>query len=700
MNRLVNSARIAAMIALIVILVIVYLVFLYQLQIIEGEAYYNRSNEITTDKKSVTAARGNILDRYGRVLATNKECYNLEIDTTKLFDSEDPNATILELVQLVSRYGDTYTDDLPITAAPPFEYTDITDLQKTMLDAYFDDKSLSRDTSAVELLSYMRGRYKIDNSYSSEEMRIIAGVRYGINVRYAINTDNYIFVQDASMQLITSIMESKLVGINVTRAYVRDVKTEYAAHLLGYVGLMTQAEYEKYSLLEYANNAYVGKDGIEYAFENYLHGKDGEVMETKNPQGTVLATVYTQEPEPGNHIYLTIDITLQEQVERILNNGIQALIKTREQKKAEQTAFGLWTFNDGYWEITGAACAVVDVKTGEPLALASWPTYDPSNVIENYGELLKAPNNPLFNRALLGAYAPGSAFKPCTAMACLTEGIINTEKKIKCQGVFTRYAAAGYAPECWIWSLGYTHPELDVSHALLHSCNYFFYSIVNDLGVTKLGEYAHKFGLGSSTGIELVETLGNMSNEANHMDYAGQEWRIGDTLQAGIGQSDSIFSPLQLAEYCATVANSGTRHSASILKSVRTFDYGESLYEREPKVMAKIESADYNWYAVHEGMRLVANDLVNNEAVAKHFFDCSKRVAAKTGTAQKGENIINDAIFICYVPYDDPEIAIAMVVERGEAGSNCAFMARQIVDAYLMISSYNDVSESEMSLLK
>ena len=308
MNKLVNKPRLAVMIAILVILVIVYIVFLYQLQIIEGEAYYNRSNEITTDKKSVTAARGNILDRYGRVLATNKECYNLEIDTTKLFDSEDPNATILELVELVSRYGDTYTDDLPITAAPPFEYTDMTDLQKTMLNAYFDDKKLPRDTSAVELLSYMRGRYNIDNSYSSEEMRIIAGVRYGINVRYAINTDDYIFVQDASMELITSIMESKLVGINVTRAYVRDVKTEYAAHLLGYVGLMTQAEYEKYSLLEYANNAYVGKDGIEYACESYLHGKDGEVMETKNPAGTVLATVYTEEPVPGNHIYLTIDI--------------------------------------------------------------------------------------------------------------------------------------------------------------------------------------------------------------------------------------------------------------------------------------------------------------------------------------------------------------------------------------------------------
>ena len=700
MNRLIKPNRVLFMAGLLVLLIVVYVVFLYKLQIIEGEEYYNRSSELVTDKVSVTAARGNILDRYGRILATNKECYNLQIDTTKLFDSDDPNATILELVELVSRYGDKYNDDLPISYEPPFEYTDMTAIQRTMLKAYLEDKSLEPDTTAVELLSYMRTRYDIDNSYSAEETRMIAGVRYGINVRYAINTDDYVFVEDASMQLITSILESKLVGINVTRAYTRELNTEYAAHLIGYVGLMTQEEFEKYSLLEYSNNAYVGKDGVEYAFEKYLHGADGEVIETKNPSGTVLSTVYTKEPEPGNHIYLTIDIVLQEQVERILENGIGILKKEREQKKAERSLAGEWTFADGYWEITGAAAVVVNVKTGEPLAMASWPTYDPSNVIENFAQLLEAENNPLFNRCLQGTYAPGSAFKPCTAIASLTEGIINTETKVKCQGVFTKYAAAGYAPECWIWSYGFTHDELDVTHALLHSCNYFFYNAVNDLGVDKLGEYAKKFGLGSSTGIELIEATGNMSNQYNHMDLQGQEWRIGDTLQAGIGQSDSIFTPLQLAEYCATVANGGTRHSASILKSVRSYDYSESLYEREPEVMDVVESADYNWFAVQEGMRLVANDIVNNEAVAMRFWDCNVTVAAKTGTAQKGENIVNDAIFICFAPYNDPEIAVAMVVERGEAGSNCAFMARQIVDAYLTIRSYNDVSETEMCLLK
>ena len=715
MNKLIKSGRVATIFILLILLLSVYLVFLYKLQIIEGEEYYNQSNEIKTEERRVTASRGNILDRYGRVLVSNKECYNLTIDTAKLFASEDPNSTILELIEMVEQFGDTYTDDLPITTDPPFEYDpNMTDIQRTMLEAYFKDETrvkefkaagISEYPSAVELLSYMRTRYNIDNSYSAEEMRKIAGLRYSINVRYSINTADYVFVQDASMELITSIMENKLAGIEVTRAYAREYGTEYAAHLLGYVGLMTQEEYEKYSLRDYANDAMVGKDGVEYAFEDYLHGEDGTVEETRNASGTILSTVYTKEPVPGDHVYLTIDIVLQEQVERILDNGIRILTQERMTEKGEQEAKGLWTFEDGFWEITGGAAVVVNVKTGEPLAIASWPTYDVTTIIENYSALMEAENAPLFNRALMGAYAPGSVFKPCTAIAALSEGIVNTEEEIKCEGVYTRYASEGYAPECWIWSSipgeHYTHGELNVTGALLNSCNYFFYSVGNFLGIDNLEKYARDFGLGESTGIELVETKGNMSSEDTHMDYAGTEWRIGDTLQAAIGQSDSIFSPLQLAEYCAAVANSGTRHSASILKSVRNYDYSEEVFTRQSEVMSTVTSAQYNWDAVHEGMFEVANNW-QNEGVAKYFIDLpqSQRTAAKTGTAQKGENIVNDAIFICYAPFDDPEVAVAIVVERGKAGANCAFMARQILDVYFNIKSYSDSSEGEMSLLK
>ena len=701
MYKIVKPGRVAALLAIFFIIISVYLVFLYKLQIIEGERYYNQSNELIKETKTVTAARGNILDRYGRILVSNKECYNIKIDITKLFSSEDPNSVILELVDMVRGYGDDYTDDLPITNEPPFEYDpNMTEIQRTMLEAYFKDKGsdLPDNPTAVELMAYMRTRYKIDNSYSSEQMRLIAGVRYSINVRYAINTADYVFVQDASMGLISSIMENKLTGIEVSRAYIRNYNTDYAAHLLGYVGLMTQEEFEKYSLLEYANDAYVGKDGIEYAFETDLHGKDGEVEETRNASGTILSTVYTKEPQPGNHIYLTIDSVLLEQAERILASGIRSMQRTRATERAEGIARGDYDpeMKD---EITGGAAVVVNVKTGEPLAIASYPTYDVSTIIEKYAELLATPNAPLFNRALMGAYAPGSAFKPCTAIASLTEGIINQETKVKCEGVYTRYAAEGYSPECWIWQQGYTHPEEDVVGALRDSCNYFFYTCGNELGVDLLGEYAHKLGLGSKTGIELVETLGNMSNRANHSDYTGTEWRIGDTLQAAIGQSDSIFSPLQLAEYCATVANGGTRHSASILKAIRDYDYSNKIYERENEVMAVIDSAEWNWDAVHKGMHEVLNSPWNATNYLE-WIGCKWRCAGKTGTAQKGEGITNDGIFICYGPYNDPQIAICVIVERGGAGANTQFMARQIMDVYINIRSYSDSSEAEMTLLR
>ena len=699
-KRLIKPARLVAMAVILLVLLTVYLVFLYKLQIIKGEEYYNRSNEITTTTRTVTAARGNILDRYGRVLVSNKECYNLQIDTDKLFANEDPNAVILELVKMVQGFGDSYTDDLPISTETPFEYNEnMTAIQRTMLNAYFKRQELDENSTAVELMSYMRTRYDIDNSYTAEEMRIIAGVRYSINVRYAVNTADYIFVEDASMGLISSIMEQKLAGIEVDRAYVREYSTEYAAHILGYTGLMTQEEYERYSLLNYANDAMVGKDGIEYAFESYLHGKDGEVEETRNAAGTILATEYIVEPEPGNHIYLTIDSVLQEQTERILASGVESLKKTYAQARAEAAGRGEPYDPEFKDEITGAAAVVVDVRTGEPLAMASWPTYDVSTVVENYAELLETPNAPLFNRALMGAYAPGSTFKPCTAIAALTKGIINTEKKVKCEGVFTKYAADGYAPECWIWAEGFTHPEENVTTAIRDSCNYFFYTIGNDLGVDDMGEFAHNFGLGVPTGIELVETTGNMSNRANHSDYTGTEWRIGDTLQAAIGQADSVFSPIQMAEYCATIANGGTRYSASILKAIRNYDYTEKLYEREPEVLSTVETADYNWAAVHEGMWLVLNDYINEKNVLE-WYDCALKVAGKTGTAQKGENIQNDGLFMCYAPYDDPEVAIFVAVERGGSGASVQFIARQIMDAYITIRGYSDTSEEEMCLLK
>lgn len=713
MKRLVSSSRLAAFALVVVLLIALCAGTLYKLQIIEGAAYYEESQNSLTSYPSVTAARGNILDRYGRVLVSNRECYNLKISDTRLFSDEveDPNAVILQMINLVEAAGETYTDDLPITLEPPFEYTNMTDIQRTLLDAYLKAKGLDEDTTAVELMSYFRTRYEIANSYTAEEMRKIASVRYAVNVRYEINTNSYIFVEDASIDLISDLMGVVGNVVEVETSYVREYNTQYAAHILGYVQAMSEEDMAKYRP-EDENSGYdydtkVGRDGVEAAFEDWLHGTNGEARVTRTANGTVTSTVYLEDPVPGNHVYLTIDIQLQEQVERILETGIYELQIERNDDNAEAVAEG--RLDEVREDIQGGAIVVVDVKTGEPLAIASYPTYDLATIIEDYADLLEADYDPLFNRALMGAYAPGSTFKPCTAIAGLTESIINTETQIECTGIFTKYESQGYAPACWIYTQmdgQLTHGYDNVTEALKDSCNIFFYTVADDLGIRKLMEYAEDFGLGESTGIELTETTGNMSNPDNHLNYDVDGWVDGDTVQAGIGQSDSMFTPLQIAEYCAAIANGGTRHSAALLKSVRSYDYSRQLYQNKTEVLSTVDSADYNWAAVQRGMYLMANDITSSSNTVYYtlgnysYNGVSLPVAAKTGTSQLGEGKTNNAIFMCYAPFDDPEIAVAIVVERGLSGANLSRMARNVLDAYFSLGSISNTAERENSLLK
>lgn len=711
MKKLVSTGRLFAFGLLVVALLALCVGTLYKLQIIEGAAYYEESQNKQGSEQTVTAARGNILDRYGRVLVSNRECYNLKISDKRLFSDEveDPNAVILQMINMVEAAGDKYTDDLPITKEPPFEYTNMTDIQRMLLNAYLKDKGLDEDTTAVELMSYFRTRYDIAGSYNAEEMRKIASVRYAVNVRYAINTNPYVFVEDASIDLISDLMGVVGNVVEVETSYIREYNTQYAAHILGYVQAMSDADMEKYrpgkENSTYDYDTKVGKDGVELAFENWLHGTNGKATVERTASGTVTSTIYTEDPVPGNHVYLTIDIQLQEAVERILETGIQTLQLKRDEDNLKAVSEG--RTDDVREDIQGGAIVVVDIKTGEPLAIASYPTYNLSTLLEDYDEISSTEYDPLFNRALLGAYAPGSTFKPCTAIAGLSENIINTETQILCDGVFTKYSDQGYAPECWIYTQDHlTHGNDNVTEALKDSCNIFFYTVADNLGIRKLMEYAKNFGLGESTGIELVETTGNMANPDNHLTYDVDEWVDGDTVQTGIGQSDSLFTPLQLAEYCAAIANGGTRHSAALLKSVRSFDYSRQLYQKDTEALSTVETADYNWAAVQRGMYLMANDISSSSltvyyALGNYSYNgVSLPVAAKTGTSQLGEDKTNNAIFMCYAPFDDPQIAISIVVERGQSGANLSSMARNVLDAYFGLGDKSSTADSEYTLLK
>lgn len=688
MERPIRTGRIAALAVILAVLLVIFLVALYKLQIVEGNAYYEESRNTVASTQRVKAARGNILDRYGRVLVSNTSCNNLVFNVDDLFDQDDPNAVLLQMVHAVWTCGDTYTDELPVTMSPPFEYTEMNATQSTQLKGYLKYVGLNEDASAVELMSILREKFEIDNNYSAGDMRIIAGLRYSIKTRYidGLYLPDYTFVEAASMELISLLMENGVSGFDVTVDYQRQYNTNLAAHLLGYTGLMDAKDYEVYGPLGYSMDATVGKEGAEYAFEKYLHGTDGEAIVTKNAGGTVTGTIYTEEPEPGNNVYLTIDLDLQSAAETALANGI-------ENMQASQAQNG----NTGSDVASGGAVVAVDVKTGEPLALASYPTFDLSTMFDNYEALSTDETKPLWNRALFGLYSPGSTFKPCTAIAGLTEGVINTGSTITCNGIFTKYEDAGYAPQCWIYSSGATHGADNVTEAIRDSCNIFFYTVGDSMNVDTLARYAAAFGLGESTGIELPEDTGQMATQKLKQEKYNEEWYLGDSLQAAIGQSISQFTPLQLAEYCATIANGGTRHSASILKSVRSYDYTEQVYEAEHEVLSTVETSDYNWAAVQRGMYLVAND--PSGSAYQTFGMYQIPVAAKTGTAQLGENQVNNAIFICYAPYDDPQIAVAVVVEHGVAGSAVASIARDVLDAYFTVKNVNVSVETELSLL-
>jgi len=695
MDKIVKPSRLAVLILFIAALAVFFLVTLYQLQIVDGASYYAQSQDTVSTTVSVPASRGNIYDRYGRLLVSNKVVNDLTIDTQSLFEQSDPNAVILKFATAVTASGASYTDTLPITKQAPFAYIDnMTDTQRSRLSAYLKANKLPDSTTAVELMSYLRKAFKIDNNYSSDDMRTIAGIRYEIKTRYAANVD-YVFAENVSIDLITKLMEQNIPGFNVVQSYKREYDTDYAAHLLGSVGPMDRDEYKTYKDQGYQMNATVGKGGAEKAFESYLHASDGTAVVTKTRGGTTINTRYTKTPEPGNQVSLTIDLGLQETADNALSNFITANNETRETENAAYKAAGLTKKVKDL--ISGGAIVAVNCKTGEPLCLASYPTFDLKTLSKNITELGKDPTAPLFNRALMGTYAPGSTFKPVTALAALSEGVITPGATIYDKGKFTKYAKAenDYAPECWIYPG--SHGYVNTTKAIEVSCNYYFYTVGDQLGIEKLSDYAARFGLGEPTGIELDEKTGIMASRAER-EKDGKKWVPGDTLQAAIGQSDSLFTPLQIADCIATVANGGTRYKASMLKSVRSYDGSQSVYERKAEVASSVEADPSYYKAIQQGLYNVANSA--DGTAYQIFGNYPVKVAAKTGTAQLGEGVTNNAIFVCYAPYDDPEIAVAVVIEKGNAGSAIATVAKEVLDYYFSFQNSSAAYETENSLLK
>ncbi|MEL4107030.1 penicillin-binding transpeptidase domain-containing protein [Oscillospiraceae bacterium WX1] len=670
MQKYYKSSRIAVVAVLILLVLGIYLATLYKLQLFDKGGAENAYLARNTTKQTtiLTAARGDILDRNGIVLVSSRVSYNVSLSRDALLDSGDPNKTILDLIHAAISNGITYTDTFPVTAGAPFTYdSDMTKTQKDRLTAFLSYIKADPNISASDLIVKLKERYGIDYTTNINDARLVIGVRYELEMRLVKSMNPYVFAYDVSVDFLSMIKEQKYPGVNIETSSKRVYNTTYAAHLLGYIGLMDKEEYDsKYNTLGYSYSAMVGKSGAEFAFEQYLHGTDGKQVTTTSNNGTVLNVQTTKEPVPGNNVFLSIDIGLQ----AVCEDALAAKIDLINADRTEED------------RVTGGAVVVTDVKTGEVLACASYPSYDLSKLSDNISDLLNNKTQPLYNRATMGTYNPGSTFKMVTALAGFKSGAITPNTTIDDTGVYMKYADTGFKPVCWIYTQeGHGHGPETIVTALRDSCNYFFYWLGDTIGIDAISSTASDFGLGAKTGIELPEAAGTLATPDTKKEIVGDDWYAADNIITAIGQDINYFTPVQLSNYVATIANGGKHYNLTILRSIRSADFSQVVYQPQQKLINTVSGSEYIGY-LQQGMKLVASS-----GTAKSVFqNYAIPVAAKTGTVQssatKKNAKLNNGIFVCYAPADDPQIAIALVVEKGTSGSTIMEIAKDIMTQY------------------
>ncbi len=663
-----------------IIAVFVFAVFcrLVDLQIINGSAYLEESRMRLVKTSTIKAPRGEILDRNGKSLVTNETVFAIRLYKASNMDNTTQNDLLLRLYYAVLNDGISMTDSFPIRGGFfTREGENLTNWKKKY--------DVPEDATPQTVIEYFKERYGISEALSKEEARTLVGIRYEMEETGFSSEIPYTFAEGISVGLMTRLKEQKMdfPGVVIETTPVRRFSGGMAAaHVLGRVGKLYKEEYEALQGKDYSMNDVIGKQGIEKVLEDDLRGKDGLARVEQSMDGQSVATVEEKAAKKGNNVVLTLDLKLQQSAEKALSD---AIMYVREQSVYEN--------GEGANAACGALCAI-DVNTGEILALVSAPGFNPSTFYEDYEILRTDSRAPMFNRALAGTYEPGSTFKMATAIAALEEGIITPADTIEDLGKYTFYD--DYQPACWIYrGTGTTHGFVNVSDALKHSCNYFFYDIGRRCGIEKMNMYAQYLGLGAATGIELSdeESIGKLAGPAQS-EKDGEKWMPGDTLQYAIGQSKNLFTPLQLTNYLATIVNGGTRYRAHLVKSVRDADTGTPVREESPQALSKIAMSEETRQAVMAGMR----DVVELGTASTVFENFIVPVGGKTGTAEVPGKADN-AIFVGFAPYDNPTIAVCAVIEEGVHGANAARAVRDVLSTYFSSEVETDAIQKTNVLL-
>lgn len=669
---------------------IILIVQLFRLQIIHGAEYRQESNTRLTRESILEAVRGEILDRSGNVLVTSNQKFNLELYKSKI-DTNTLNDTILKIVNVLEKYEISYVDSFPIKVEP-FEFT----ISDNALLNWKKNNDIEENMSAEQAFYKFKEKYKIINEDISDVRKIIS-IRYAIVREGYSSTKSLTIAKDINREAISEFSENgdEFPGVAITVQPVRQYKEgTLASHILGYASKISDSEYQSKKDI-YDQNDIIGKTGIEFIFEDYLRGTKGIKQIDMAVDGTITAEIDEKEAIAGSNVVLTIDSKLQ----KITEDSLKANIE-----KIRNGGFGK------AYDAKGGSCVVMNVKTGEVLAMASYPDYNPQSFAngisnEEWESYSNNTSHPLLNKTIQSAYEPGSIFKMITAIAGLESGNITLSERMNDTGIYKKYGAEW---KCWYYTDYHRgHGSINVVGAIEKSCNYFFYETADRMGIDTLDKYARYFGLGVKTGIELSDETAGILASKEYVNSINRTWNPGDTINAAIGQGYNKFTPLQMAKYTSMIANGGNNIDVSIVKTIQRPDGSQVSKEEIDEFVSKRLGSDNTTQneelninpdylrAVKEGMKSVTSGEAGT-AVAR-FRDFNIEVGGKTGSAEAGKDANNNDIvnawFSAFAPYDDPEIAVVVMVENGGHGNYTAEAVRDIMAEYFGMNTQNVVED-------
>lgn len=641
---------------LLAVAVAFYGFHIYSIQVVNAAEYTDKNDGAASVRTAVLKApRGEILDCYGRQIAINRDGYNVVFN--KAYVKENLNEVILTLVNLFREKGVEYKDELPLEVSAPYAFKADGDTEKLIKKL-----ELAHYATAENCFDRMVEKYKLE-SFSKDDQRKIMGVRYGMDIADFSISYPYTFAEDIPTELMRQISESGflLSGVSVDVVPFREyVDTSLAVNLIGSVGPIFAEDWEEYKEKGYSYNDKVGKSGIEKWGEEYLRGTDGEITYRIDANGNIISSEVTREPVAGKTIMLTLD----KKIQRSAQNSLE---KTVKELKA-----------DGSPVIAGAAVAV-NIDTGKVICAANYPTYDSATLGKNYDTLSKDPAKPLTDRAFQGVYPIGSTIKPIVAIAAMENGLYHQGETVRCVRTYDYFE--DYKPKCMHY-----HGPMDLKNALSKSCNYFFFEMGRRVGAIRLTDYFKQFGLGVPTGVEVNDSKGILLEPKSNGG--------GDTLQIAIGQLNA-FTPLQLANSTATLANGGTHYRASLISKVVSYDMSEVYDESKPEVLNTVSMKESNLKAVKEGMLSVTEDGTGRKALGNYPI----KVGGKTGTSQVTGKA-DHSVFTVFAPFDNPEIAVSVVLEHGSNGFAAGSVVRDILDAYFFASDAGSSQNVPFTVLK